>query len=392
MRDLSLPEFVASALAYTFIQRYGGQDGNGLFEGIERYRRLEERFQQSAVQAGSLFTLWGHVCRTMMVSGAVGAVADPAVRIITVPSALGQMVLRVLAETPAPVVMVARLWAETERNQSERYAEKAGRNVASAGTVVLSYRADSLVRGGDYVTVQVPEYSANSLRHELVREPLLWHLYHRMGIPFDGPLGARTALFYNGGDLKRAGSAGIFWARKDIRNLYPSLALLGGSTDTFMLGESNLRVHCWLRCSENNRSLSQVGMQSDASAFDLLDRITLTRHSSRLAGQDGVQTAMPFTFEALVPGAEIIARLGLVTYAQPIEEGALAAAVATFRELDMTLGGQGARGYGHVALDWLDGEPGRQDEYESHLEAHADAIRSGIMDGTMGTGSVVVSE
>src|SRR5690606_9508188 len=191
---------------------------------------------------------------TMQVPGAVGDVSPAALRLLTLPASLGQMVLRVLAETPAPVVMVARLWAETEKHQSAAYAEKAGVERAAAGAEPVAFRADALRSSSETVTVQVPEYSANALRHELVREPLLWHLYTRLGIDFDGPLGARTALFYNGGDLKRAGSAGVFWRRKEIRAAYPSLALLSGSTDTFMLGESNLRVHCWLRCRENNRA------------------------------------------------------------------------------------------------------------------------------------------
>lgn len=394
VRDLALPEFVAAALVKTFIARYGGMEGAGLFEGMDRYRRLEERFQQAAVQAGTLFTLWGHVCRAMQVPGAVGDVSAAALRLLTLPSSLGQMVLRVLAETPAPVVMVARLWAETEKHQSERYAKAAGTEQATAGAEPLAFRADALRSSSETVTVQVPEYSANALRHELVREPLLWHLYTRLGIAFDGPLGARTALFYNGGDLKRAGSSGVFWLRKEIRTAYPSLALLSGSTDTFMLGESNLRIHCWLRCRENNRALSRAGLESDTSAFDLLDRVTLTRNAGRLGGQESVQTAMPFTFEALVPGAEIVARLSLSTYAQDLEAGALMAALTTFRERDMTLGGQSARGYGAVELEYHRSEHDADAEaaYEAHLEANAELLRAGIEKGTLTTDREMISE
>lgn len=390
--DLKLPEFVAAALVKTFISRYGRGEGTGLFEGMERYRRLEERFQQAAVQAATLFTLWGHVCRSMQVPGAVGEVTSAAVRILTLPSALGQMVLRLLSETPAPIVMIARLWSEQEKLLSPEYAKAAGEAQVSEGQVVLSYQVGSLTSSADTITVQVPEYSANALRHELVREPLMWHLYEILGIPFDGPLGSRTALHYNGGDLKRKGSAGIFWLRKAIRERYPHLALLSGSVDTFLLGESNLRMHCWLFAKENNRALAQIGLASDASAFDLLDRVTLTRHASRLAGQDGVQTAMPFTFETLVPGAEIVARLGLTPYAQDLEEGALARAVEVFRELDGTLGGQSARGYGRVEVEWLGDAPGFSGDYEAYVREHADALKAGIEDGTLGSGKEVITE
>ncbi|NBC16687.1 MAG: hypothetical protein GVY18_05135 [Bacteroidetes bacterium] len=392
--DLTLPEYVASALIKTFIARYSSMEGEGLFEGMERYRRLEERFQQAAVQAGSLFTLWGHVCRTMQVPGAVGEVSPGSVRLLTLPAALGQMVLRVLAETPAPVVMIARLWSEQEKLQSKAYAEAAEQEQVAEGKVVLAFEADSLYASADTITVQVPQYSANALRHELVREPLMWHLYLATGLPFDGPLGARTALHYNGGDLKKSGSGGVFWHRKKIREAYPHLALLSGSTDAFMLGESNLRVHTWLRCKENSRALRGIGLESDVSAFDLIDRVTLTRHASRLAGQETVQTAMPFTFETLVPGTEIVARLGLTTYAQDLEVGALMTAIDTFIRLDGTLGGQSARGYGRVEVSFYECEPDaeQQEAYEAYVQEHAETLRAGIEDGTLTTGKEVISE
>lgn len=392
MADLTLPEFVASALVKTFIARYGGMEGTGLFEGMQRYLRLEERASQSAVQAGSLLAFWGHLCRTMQVPGAVGDVSPAAVRLLTLPAALGQMVLRTLAETPAPIMMIARLWAEQERLQSPEYAKAAGQDAASAESVVLSLDASSLIAGAETITLQLPQYSANALRHELVREPLMWHLYQALGIPFDGPLASRTALHYNGGDLKRSGSAGVFWARKAIRETYPHLALLSGSTDTFMLGESNLRVHVWLVCRENRRALAPLGIEADVSAFDLLDRVTLTRHASRLGGHESVQTAMPFTFEALVPGAEIVARLGLTPYAQDLEEGALATAVETFRRLDGTLGGQAARGYGRVEIGWLGDAPGHGEAYQAYAVEHAEVLKAGIEDGTLGTGREVITE
>jgi len=396
MQDLTLPEFAASALLKAFVERYAGGDGDGLMSGMDRYRRLEERAQQAAVQAGTLFTFWGHLCRTMMVPGAVGETDAATLRLLTLPAALGQMVLRVLSETPAPVVMIARFWNETAKRQSPDYVLKAGGEAASEGMRTLQFSADSLLSPGGYLTVQLPTYSANGLRHELIREPLLWHLFDRLGLAFDEPLGARTALHYNGGALKRSGSAETFWLRKSIREAYPHLALLSGSTDTFLIGESNLRLQTWLACRENRQALSEVPGPIDGealpSAFDLLDRVTLTRHASRLAGQDGVQTAMPFTFETLVPGTVIYARLALTPYAQELEEGALATAVHVFQELDGTLGGQSARGYGRVRAEWIGEGPGHRDAYEDYITGHADALRDGVMDGTLTTGREVITE
>lgn len=47
-QDLTLEEFVGAALFKVFVARYGRGDGTGLFSGMERYRRLEERFRQAA--------------------------------------------------------------------------------------------------------------------------------------------------------------------------------------------------------------------------------------------------------------------------------------------------------------------------------------------------------
>jgi len=360
---------------------------------MDRYRRLEERIGQSAVQAGSLRTFWGQLCQSLQVPGAVGSPDPSLLRLLSVGSLVGQRVLSVLAETPAPHVMMGRFWDEQERAADEGYAEKADVEQVSGKTQMVDLSVGSLTESGDTITVEVPHYSANSLRHELVREPLMWHLYQTLGLEFDRPLGTRTALFYNGGDLKKSGTASTFWKRKRARNAYPSLALLGGATDSFLLGESDLRVHTWLRCKENNRALGRVGLESDASAFDMIDRQTHTRHSGRIGGDGEDDNQMLYTFETIAPGAEIVARLGLTTYAQDLEVGALGAALQAFRELDMTLGGQSARGYGKIGFEVVEGpdlvEPVQ--EYEEYLEEHAEELRDGIMDGTLCSGAEVVS-
>ena len=394
-RDLALPEFIATALVKSFITKHKGE-GEGLFEGMERYRRLEERAQQSAVQAGTCRAFWGLLCRSMEVPGAVGRGGRGMMQLLATPATIGQQVLRCIARTPGPVVMQARFWDEQERLASPEYAASADEEPTSGETETLSFDADALTDASDTLTVEVPTYSANSLRHELVREPAMWHLYDRLGLDFDEPTGARTSIFYNGGDLKTSGSASIFWKRKRARTAYPVLALLSGATDSFILGESNLNVHAWLVCKENNRELERVGMESDTSAFDLLDQVTHTRHSGRLGGDGDSDNQMLFTFETLVPGAEIVVEFSLSPYAQPLEEGALLTALEHFQQLDGTLGGQSARGYGQVdfemlhAPDDVDAED-VQAAYEDHLEENRDDLREGIMEGTLCTGKEIIS-
>jgi len=393
--DLSLANFIAVCLLKSFISKYKGSDGEGLFEGMERYRRLEQRASQSAVQAGNLRAFWGHLCRSLEVSGAVGAASEAMMRLLSIPATVGQKALATLAETPAPQVMMARFWDEQERAASKKYADSADMEQTSGETQALDFDADALTDDSGTLTVEVPQYSANSLRHELVREPAMWHLFHALEIDFDEPLGAMTSLFYNGGDLKSSGSASTFWKKKRIRTAYPSLGLLSGATDSFILGESNLRVHCWLRCRENGRALPEQ-VETDTSAFDLIDRETLTRGAGRLSGREPEDdNQMIYTFETLVPGAEIICRLSLTPYAAPLEEAALRTALRTFEEQDMTLGGQSARGYGKVELDRIatpeaTGET-TPEAYDEYLEEHEEDLRQGIIDGTLMSGAEVVS-
>jgi CRISPR/Cas system CSM-associated protein Csm3 (group 7 of RAMP superfamily) len=104
---------------------------------------------------------------------------------------------------------------------------------------------------------------------------------------------------------------------------------------------------------------------------------------------------MIYTFETLVPGAEIICRLSLTPYAAALEEAALRTALRTFEEQDMTLGGQSARGYGKVELDRIampeaTGNAASK-AYDEYLGEHKEDLRQGIIDGTLMSGAEVVS-
>lgn len=388
--EVTLPQFMAVAALYEFITRYGSGDGSGLFSGTERYRRLEERFQQSAVQAHTLLELWGMACSSLQVPNVDHGRDANLLRLLNTPSALAGLVLKALADTPRPLVMLARLWAEQSKLQSATYAAKAGTQTSSAESVRLAYPVPAEVAAQQEVVVELPAFSANSLRHELVREPGMWHLFNSLGIGFDEPLPAMTAMFYNGGDIKSGASqpGDVFWLRKQIRERYPLLALLSGGTDSFIIGESNLRIHSWVRCRENNDVLVHAGLDTQMSIFDAVDEWTLTRHANRVeSGQ------MPYSFETLAAGTEIAVRLSLTPYADQLQVGALMAALIEYQNCDSTLGGQSARGFGLMALNWHDSKLDLDAllAYREYVDANRDALRTGILDGTLWTGKKVMS-
>lgn len=387
--ELAISQFFATVMFYEFIIRYGGGDGLGLFEGQERYRRLEERFQQSAVQASSLFDLWGITCNSLQVPNVDHGRDENFLRLLSIPASLAGDVLKVISTEPRAIVMLARTWVEFEKRRDPTYAAKAKSPVSSPELVRLSFIAPSEQQKRQTV-IELPTFSANSLRHELIREPGMWHLFSSLGIAFDEPSPVVTAMFYNGGDIKSGASApdNVFHLRKMICQKYPLLGLISGGTDSFILGESNLRVHSWVICRENNDVLSRHGLSSNMSLFETIDDWTLTRHANRVnSGQ------MPFGFEALAANTEIAVRLAVTPYANDLEVGALMAAIDSFQRCDSTIGGQPARGFGLSTLDWHDCMPATHlmDSYNQYLSENAETLRDGIVDDTLATGKKVVT-
>lgn len=388
LQEATLPQFLAAALMREFISVYGGRDGEGLFSGSDRYRFLEERFGHAAVQSANLYEFWGRACSALLVGAPQYEESRSLLTLLSMPALIGQQVLHVLAATPRPCVMLARVWADAVKRQNESYAKAAGTERADTQMATLHYTADTQVL--PEMVVDMPIVSANTLRHQLIREPGMWHLFHALDLGFDEPLPAITAAFYNGGDIKPGASepGGIFWIRKAIREKYPLLALISGNVDSFILGEGNLNVYAWLRCRENNRALKRAGLETQQSVFDLIDEWTLTRHANRVkSGQ------MAFSFETLVAGTEIIVNLSLSPYASDLEIGALMASLKTYTEVDATVGGQSARGFGLLDMDFHDCEPDMAalGHYETYLAENRDALRGGLIDGTLSTGKQIVT-
>jgi hypothetical protein len=400
--DLSLAEFLAAALVRQFLDLYNHGEGAGLFSGRERYSRLEPRLRMAAVGAPSLRVWWDRLCHALQMP-IHGSEADAALLpLLQVPRGLQQLVLRALADDYRALVALGRAWHQAARAQDPAYAERAG--LAAPGNpdlIRLTWEARAIAAGSPVAAVlEVPAVSGNSLRHQVVREPGWWHLAAALdlpaGLPGNGLLAPGVeAIFVNGGNI-RAGAKqpvdpfGLAWR---IRATYPLLDLLGGVTDSFDLGESRLRVGGWIVCRENAAALAGSPAAdlpaATVSVFDLLDEVTLTRQ----AGLTGLGQ-MIYTFETLAPGAQVLVRLTLTPQTPPLTRGALVAAVETYLAADATLGGQAARGFGHVAGAWLRrpaGDDQLRADYEAYLAEAADALRAGLLDGTLGCGRPVLS-
>lgn len=383
--NLSAPEFLAVAALRMFISIYGGGEGVGLFSDSVRYIRLEERGKHAAIRSNNMFDFWGDLCSSLQVGHGVehkpeqdGEAEYGMVKLLTMPTALAGLVLAQIARNSTSVLALARAWHELVRG-------KAG---AETPLTRLSLR-DQQFSHADKLVVQVPAISANTVRHEVVREPAAWHLLNALDLDLnDLPSGA-AGLLYNGGDLNTSAPSSAFKHARTIRDVYPHLGLIGGSTDGFILGESNLEISAWLICRENNDALGLFGLHSDISIFDLLDQDVMTRHTNMRV--DG--SPMPFGFETLAKGAEVLLDFRFRPYISELEIGAFAAALATYMSADSTLGGQGARGFGFMRAEILqapDGIERHQAAYEAYLLQNADSLRAGLLDGTLATSTVVI--
>jgi hypothetical protein len=399
---LSFPEFVSVCIAHRFITIYNGLDGTGLFEGMQRYERLETRLRMAAISATTLHNLWDRLCTTLVVPVHPGKEDRPLLTLLSLPIGLQQMVLKSIVTDYRSIVALARLWADTVKQLNPKYAEKAGMEPllaqADAPEVHLWYDAIQIVPTSDDVQVlEVPVVSANSLRHQLVREPAWQHLCWALGLnpaqPGQGPVPAGVeAIFYNGGNLVKGVTepSGAFTFTQQIKAAYPSLDLLGGCTNSFTLGESKLRMAGWLVCSENREALRGTSAydlpNARMSIYDMMDDVTLTRQ----AGTNGTGQ-MIFSFETLAAGVQIFTRFSLAPFAPDLTKGALLAAVDWFLQNDNTVGGSAARGFGHCVGEWISAVDPCTTLYEDYLAANREALIEGMVTGKMGTSTKVLS-
>lgn len=400
VRQLSFPEFVASAIIRLFLDMYNSHDGEGVFSGMERYSRLEARARQAAIMSPNLIKYWNRLCDSLQVPIHAGDNDALLLSLFALPIGTQQLILRSISMDYRSAVALARLWHTLRKQQNDTYAAATGNAIADKTNIIMHWQEGDLPSISN--VIDIPAVSSNSLRHQVVREPSWLHLCQHLGLnaghPGQGPVAPGTeAIFYNGGNIcagakQPSNTFALAWKARD---LYPSLDLLGGVTDSFDLGESRLKIVGYVLCRENRESLKGTPAYdlpaARVSIFDLLDDVTLTRQAG-IVGQG----QMIFSFETLAAGTQILCRLVTTPFTARLAEGALMAAVETYLDQDGTLGGSSSRGYGHMRGEWLsapgDGSPVQlRGEYEAYLAENKDKLVAGLCDGTLGTGNKILS-
>lgn len=244
-------------------------------------------------------------------------------------------------------------------------------------------RQNTIVNG---YPMQVPAISENALRSVMVRTPIHDDLIQRLGIGEGELPQAVVNLLWSGGSMA-AGSKAPAQAMEighNLKKTYPSLDLLGGAVDGFILPKSRLNLSAWLVCSENRRALSYVAPEiaetAAVSAFDMIAEETRTRGT----GSDSEGNQMVYTYETLTAGAQILVEFTLDPHTPDLTLSCLGAALAAW---DGFVGGQGRQGRGRMAI--VSHDLPAPDAYHEYVAANADTLRDGLKDGTFGSKTVL---
>lgn len=247
----------------------------------------------------------------------------------------------------------------------------------------LFMRQQMLVNG---FPTRVPALSENSLRSVIWRKPLANHLLGAIGAAYLPKTVAN--LLHSGGNLMSGAKApaGELALGRDLHRLYPSLELLSGAVDNFVLPEGKLRPCAWPVTAEYLPVLRHVAPAdvcqeaANVSAFDLISEEVRTRGT----GSESEGNQMLYAYEVMAAGAKVFMQIDLAHGASDLCKSAAGFALTAW---DGFMGGQSRQGRGlmqALSHDLPDGKP-----YADYIAANADTLRTGLENGTFGTGAVL---
>lgn len=235
----------------------------------------------------------------------------------------------------------------------------------------------------DGCPARVPAISENALRAVLFRGPLHDDLLLKLGIGRGELPQSVVNLLFSGGNMAAGSKApgDEMTLGHQVKALYPSLDLLGGAVDGFILPRSRLRMAAWLVAREYLPALRLIAPDladeaAAVSAYDMLSEETRTRGT----GAESEGNQMLYTYETLAAGAKLLVEVTLDPHTPARTAAACAHALACW---DGYLGGQSRQGRGRMVVLRADLPPG--DAYLGHLGEHADAMRQGLVTGGLGT-------
>lgn len=234
---------------------------------------------------------------------------------------------------------------------------------------------------------RVPAISENALRAVLFRNPLHDDLLTRLKIGRGELPQSVVNLLFSGGNMAAGSKApgDEMTLGHQVKRLYPSLDLLGGAVDGFILPRSRLRMAAWLVAREYASALrliapDLVAEAEGVSAYDMLAEETRTRGT----GSESEGNQMLYTYETLAAGAKLLVEISLDPHTPEATRSAVAHAMTCW---DGYIGGQGRQGRGRMAV--LSSDLPEASAYLEHIEEYGEAMRQGLTTGGLGTAKLL---
>lgn len=251
---------------------------------------------------------------------------------------------------------------------------------AGKGTNVRLFMRQNMMVNG--IPARVPALSENALRSVLFREPLADDLLKTLGIAEGSLPQAVVNLLFSGGNMA-AGSkapANEIELGHQVKKAYPSIDLLGGAVDGFILPRSRLKVSAWLLAKEYVPALKliapELAAEAETSAFDLIAEETRTRGT----GGESCGNKMIYTYETMAAGTRVLVELSLDAHAPEVCASALAHALECWNGF---VGGQGRQGRGRMVV--VSHNLPSAETYRQFVADNAEAMKAGLENGTLGT-------
>ena len=169
LSGLTFPEFAATALVRLLIDAYNSSDGTGVFSGMNRYEKLESRLRTAGVRASNLRLLWSIVTRDLVLPIHPGKLDAQLVMFFSLPKPVQAAVVSAITEQYRSIVTIARVWSQQRKAENRDYADKMQMALVEDETVMAFEAGAQAFKPA--MILDVPSVSANSVRHQLVREP-----------------------------------------------------------------------------------------------------------------------------------------------------------------------------------------------------------------------------
>lgn len=261
-----------------------------------------------------------------------------------------------------------------------------GDTMANQSNTRLFMRQNQIINGR---AMRAPAISENALRACMFRLPLHDDLLRRLEIDKGSLNQSVVNLLFSGGAMRSGSKSPSDEMRigHELKNLYPSLDLLGGAVDSFILPKGRLKLNAWIVARENQVAIDYVAPEladeaSKNSLFDLVSDEVRTRGTG--AESDGNQ--MIYQYETLASGSKVVLELTMDAHTPDVSLSALALAIESW---DGFIGGQARQGRGRMVV--LSHDLPSPQLYIDHVNEHGERMRQGLIDGTFGTGKLLCS-